>query len=112
MGQWAVTQQPPITVPLTSSGETTILPALADPNTIYRLYAIQFVNKGKAREVELKEGIFVRWRGQIPQNAEITVDYGAGGWTFANNTPLIVNAIGTPKMDVNVLTYGTVLTTI
>lgn len=112
MGTWAVKQQPPITVSLNNSGETTILPALANPNTIYRLYAIQFVNKGKAREVELKEGIFVRWRGQIPKDAEITVDYGVAGWTFVNNTPLIVNVLGNPSMDVNVLSYGTVLTTI
>ncbi len=103
-----VTAQPPITVALSNSGETTILPSIVEPNMTYRFHRIQFVNKGKAVEVELKEGVIPRWKGQIPRDAEITVDYGIYGWQFANNTPLIVNSLGSPFMDVNVLSYATI----
>jgi hypothetical protein len=102
----AVHWQPPLTVPLTQSGETTILPTIVGPNQVYRIHKIQIVNKGRPRELELKEGVLTRWRGQIPRDAEITVDYGFTGWIFGNNTPLIINSLGTPFMDVNVMSYG------
>lgn len=113
MGRWAITHRPPITVPLTQSGETTILTALTAPNTVYRLFIIQFVNKGKKDvDVELKEGILARWSGRIEKKASLTADFGVAGWTFDNNTPLNVNVTGNSDVDVNVMSYGTVLTSI
>lgn len=112
MGTWAITHRSPITIPLTEEGDTTVLSPLADLNTAYRLFAIQFVNKGGKVVVEMKEGGFVRWRGQIDKNDVVTVIFGVVGWTFDNGFGLTIGIDKKPKLDCNILAHGTVLTTI
>jgi hypothetical protein len=82
---------------------------LAQPNQVYQIFKIQIVNNGKTRPVELKEGVIPRWRGDIPGKGDITADWGINGLRFLNNTPLIINVLGSANMDVNITSYATLI---
>jgi hypothetical protein len=103
----ALQPQQPVTV-TAFGGETTILPALAEPGKIYVIFRLQLLNRGKKRLVELKEGVIPRWRGELDGGQEITIKWSdAFGWRFSNNTPLSIKIIGSTTVEVNVLSYAT-----
>lgn len=105
----AVNHQKPFTEKIFVPGEFVLLPALVATGLVYRVYIIQVVNNGSAREIVLKEGLLVKWRATIPKDGIITATFGAQGWTFDREEPLSAVVTGNnPDIDVNMLSWATV----
>ena len=98
--------KPPLSVPVTSQGFTTILPNNLPSNFQYRIYAIDLsVIKGKEPIILLENNI-TRWQGIIEQKTNHRLDFGNLGWTLAVGATLELGIEKKTEVIVNILQYG------